>query len=221
MQFPQHCSTIFRVITGTVLRDLAWDGSLRRVGHRTSWRGLFLDTCNFLKVKQSYTLSFQHNSLVHTPKIFKRQRIKHVRINWGHLLSSLCTDPPLPSVKIGEGPLLRFLLRGGGVCTQAIIILPHVREPDFLLVESGIREHFAGLCNPEYRSTNPKPKFHWQRLESGTWNPESTAFNPEFRTVLEVPRWDETSISTWSFGLRKCLSVWVERFLYDLEKWFR
>ena len=32
---------------------------------------------------------------------------------------SLCTDP-LPSVKIGEGALLRFLLRGGGVCTQAM-----------------------------------------------------------------------------------------------------
>ena len=29
------------------------------------------------------------------------------------------TGPPLPSVKIGEGPLPRFLLRGAGVCTQA------------------------------------------------------------------------------------------------------
>jgi len=26
---------------------------------------------------------------------------------------------PLPSVKIGEGALLRFLLKGGEVCTQA------------------------------------------------------------------------------------------------------
>ena len=40
-------------------------------------------------------------------------------------ICSLCTDPPapppppLPLGKIGEGPLLRFFLRGGGLCTQA------------------------------------------------------------------------------------------------------
>ena len=35
--------------------------------------------------------------------------------------SSLCTDPPprLPSGNSEKGPLLRFSLKGGGVCTQA------------------------------------------------------------------------------------------------------
>ena len=49
----------------------------------------------------------------------------------------------------------------------------------------GIRTSFAcgirnpGLWNPEYSSRNPtkdwnpKSKFHWQRLESSTWNQES------------------------------------------------
>ena len=31
-----------------------------------------------------------------------------------------CVQTPLPSVKTGEGVRLRFLLRGGGVCTQAM-----------------------------------------------------------------------------------------------------
>ena len=47
--FHSIVQQFFRVITGTVPRDLARDGSQRRVGHRTSWRGLFLDTCTFLK----------------------------------------------------------------------------------------------------------------------------------------------------------------------------
>ena len=119
----------FRVITGTVPRDFARDGSLRRVGHRTSWRGLFLDTCTFLKVKQSYTVSFDHKSLAHTPKLVKRQGIEHVRINKGHLLSSLCTDPPLSSVKIGAGASSTIFSEGrwgggGGLYTGYYYLFP-------------------------------------------------------------------------------------------------
>ena len=34
-------------------------------------------------------------------------------------------------------------------------------------------------------------KFHWQRLESSTWNPESTARSPESKTVLDFLTWSE------------------------------
>ena len=66
----------------------------------------------------------------------------------------------------------------------------------FLLVESGIREFCLWnpefwVQNPEYssrtwnRTWNPESKFHWQRLESSTWNPESAAWIPESKTVLD------------------------------------
>ena len=68
-----------------------------------------------------------------------------------------------------------------------------------LLVVSGFRENFArkirnpGLCTLEYSSRNPEftndwnpeSKYHCQRLKSSTWNPESTASNPESKTVLD------------------------------------
>ena len=46
---------------------------------------------------------------------------------------SLCTDPPpLPSVKIGEGPLLRFLQRGEGsvhrLLFPSIYLFPYFRS---------------------------------------------------------------------------------------------
>ena len=47
-----------------------------------------------------------------------------------------------------------------------------------------------GLWNPEYSSRYPQShywlesrKTHWQRLESNTWNPESTACNLESETL--------------------------------------
>ena len=56
----------------------------------------------------------------------------------------------------------------------------------FLPVESAIRDIFAyGIWNSSnYNVWNPESKFHWQRLESSTWNPESTAWVPESKTVL-------------------------------------
>ena len=62
-------------------------------------------------------------------------------------------------------------------------ILPYVRELEFrnpgnfLLVESeilgfGIRNTAQGIRNPT-NDWNPESKFHWQKLESSTWNPES------------------------------------------------
>ena len=127
-----------------------------------------MGTCTFLKVKQSYTVSFHHKSLAHTPKLVKRQGIEHVRINKGHLLSSLCTDPPLSSVKIGAGASSPIFSEGRWVCTQAIIIFSHVREPEFLLnPKSGeilqgfvIRNTAQGIQNlssTDWRDWNPAP----------------------------------------------------------------
>ena len=57
-----------------------------------------------------------------------------------------------------------------------------------LLVESGIlgfgiRNTAQGNRNPT-NDWNPEPKFHWQRLEYNTWNPEFTAWYPEPKTVF-------------------------------------
>ena len=56
------------------------------------------------------------------------------------------------------------------------------------LVESGIRENFARGCGIQGfgirncpRTIWPESKFHWQSLESTTWNPES-------KTLLEEER---------------------------------
>ena len=60
-----------------------------------------------------------------------------------------------------------------------------ILEPrKFLLGESGIHENFAyRIRNPQLWS--PESKFSWQRLESSTWDPESTAWNAESKTVLD------------------------------------
>ena len=48
----------------------------------------------------------------------------------------------------------------------------------------GIRNTAPGILNPT-NDRNPESKFHWQRLESSSWNLESTAWNPESKTVLD------------------------------------
>ena len=48
----------------------------------------------------------------------------------------------------------------------------HLWNPEFIYVESGIHRH--GMRNPQ------------------TWNPESTAWNPESRTFLDYLTWGET-----------------------------
>ena len=58
----------------------------------------------------------------------------------------------------------------------------------FLLVESeilgfGIRNTAQGIRNAT-DDWNSESRFHWQRLESSTWNPESTTWNPESKTRL-------------------------------------
>ena len=72
-------------------------------------------------------------------------------------------------------------------------------------IDSEIREIFAfGFQNPQkFRLSNPESlalesgiqlkesgiplttKFRWQRLESSTWDPESTAWNPQSKNVLD------------------------------------
>ena len=71
---------------------------------------------------------------------------------------------------------------------------PHVKEFGFRnpgKFARGFRDPW--LRNPEYSSQriwnptsywNPESKFHSERLESSTWNPESMAWNPESKTVF-------------------------------------
>ena len=57
----------------------------------------------------------------------------------------------------------------------------------FGILGFGIRTTVQGIRNPN-DDWNPESKFHWQRLESSIcWNPESTVWNPESKTVLDRP----------------------------------
>ena len=72
----------------------------------------------------------------------------------------------------------------------------------FLLVESGIlgfaiRNTSQGFRNP-INDRNPESKFLWQRLEFSTLNLEPTAWNQEFKTVLDSLRWGFLLIKTTS-----------------------
>ena len=80
----------------------------------------------------------------------------------------------------------------------------------FLLIESdilgfGMRNTAQGIRNPT-NDWNPESKFYWQILKSSTWNRESTAWNPESKTVLDSPTWIEAIIA----GFRGSLSKFVE-----------
>ena len=60
-------------------------------------------------------------------------------------------------------------------------------------MESGILGF--GIRNTARNPTNdwnPESKFHWQRLKSSTLDPESTAWNPESKTVLDSVAWGDS-----------------------------
>ena len=45
-----------------------------------------------------------------------------------------------------------------------------------------------GIRNPT-KDWNPESKFHWQKLESSTWNPESTAWKSRIQDCLRSQCW--------------------------------
>ena len=61
----------------------------------------------------------------------------------------------------------------------------------------GIWNTAQGIRNPIY-DWNPESKFHSQSPESSTCNPESTAWNPKSKTVLDSLTWDK-KLTTWVF----------------------
>ena len=84
---------------------------------------------------------------------------------------------------------LRTLKKRWFIAPCKDIWIPECRE--CLLAQSIFHENFAcgmwspGLWNPEsLNDYNPESKFHWQRIESTTWNPESTVWNPEFQSSI-------------------------------------
>ena len=50
----------------------------------------------------------------------------------------------------------------------------------------GIRNAAQGIRNPT-NDWNPEPNFHWQRLESSTWNPKSTGVKSSIQDSLAFP----------------------------------
>ena len=70
---------------------------------------------------------------------------------------------------------------------------PNLLSPQIVLVESrimgfGIGNTTQGIRNPSI-DLIPESKFHQQRLESSTCNPESTAWNPESKIVMDSLIW--------------------------------
>ena len=81
---------------------------------------------------------------------------------------------------------------------------PHIKESgfqnpgNFHLGESGIlgflcQNTTQGIRNPS-NDWNPESKFHRQRLKSSAWNPESMAWSPESKTVLDSLSWGEIEV---------------------------
>ena len=67
--------------------------------------------------------------------------------------------------------------------------IPIPESGKFLPMESGIlgfgiRNTAQEIRNPT-NDWNPESAFYWQILKSSTWNPESIAWNPESKTVLD------------------------------------
>ena len=50
----------------------------------------------------------------------------------------------------------------------------------------GVRSAAQGIRNPT-NDWNPEPNFHWQRLESSTWNPKSTGVESRIQDSLAFP----------------------------------
>ena len=70
----------------------------------------------------------------------------------------------------------------------------------------GIRNRGRGIRNPT-NDWNPESKFHLQRLESSTWNPESTARNPESKTVLDSITWERGLLTHYEKNLYPASNV--------------
>ena len=72
--------------------------------------------------------------------------------------------------------MIKFLL------ISILLISPHVGESRIgKIVARGIR-------NPN-NDWNQESKFKWKKLEPSTWNPESTAWNPDSKKVLDSLTW--------------------------------
>ena len=89
-------------------------------------------------------------------------------------------------------------VRESGSCNPRNVSLWNPEYKKIFLVESGIlgfgfRNTVQGIRYPT-KNWNPESKLHWQRLESSTWNLESTAWSPESKTVVYSDARDDTSL---------------------------
>ena len=98
--------------------------------------------------------------------------------------------------------------------TSGNFCLWNPESEDIITVKLGIlgfwiRNAAQGIRNP-IDKWNPESKFPWQRLESSSWNPESTACNPDPKTVLDSLTWPE--------GRNPIIIYMLFLFYLDLEK---
>ena len=90
---------------------------------------------------------------------------------------------------------------------------------------------FCSLSIP-LNDWNPESKFHWKILESSTWNPKSTAWNPGSKAVcpvytitmnlLDIPiPFIQISTSTeWQFNVYEFLERWIHALIAELSDRF-
>ena len=123
-------------------RDLSRDVPLRRAGYMYHLAWII-----FGHFPESYKKL--HNQLCHTPRLFKRQWIEHIRTIRNTYLMSLIGD--------GIGP---FTPRKG----------IQFQESGKIFLGFVIRNTTQGIRNPT-NDWNPKSKFYWQRPKTGIRNP--------------------------------------------------
>ena len=98
--------------------------------------------------------------------------------------------------------------------TSGNFCLWNPESEEIIIVKLGIlgfriRNAAQGIRNP-IDNWNPESKFPWQRLESSSWNPESTACNRDPKTVLDSLTWPE--------GRNPIIIYMLFLFYLDLEK---
>ena len=124
----------------------------------------------------SSTKTPEQRNLVHVAAFFDMEVLSIVSLERHFFflsllfLGSLCTDPPppfpFPQYKSEKGPLLRFLLRGGGrdsFCTQAIFRLKgsglplpfflHLNDPNFQILLHSLELNKSLLANLMFMSS--------------------------------------------------------------------
>ena len=87
---------------------------------------------------------------------------------------------------------------------------------EFGILGFGVRNTAQGIQNPT-NNKHLESIIHWQRLEYSTWIPESKAWNPESKTVLDDAKWNELACCFFSAADGLNLNIFLLLFTTPLQ----